>query len=70
MAKRRALGDDAEAIASKATLLRLANSCARLATRGSTVTPIAHDLDAADYQTMAEVLHGMAAMIPDSTDGR
>lgn len=64
MAKNRSPADDAAAVTSKATLIRLANSCARLATRGSTVTPIAHDLDATDYQTISEILRSMAAMIP------
>lgn len=60
MAKGRLSADDMEDAASKWTLVRLANSCARLATRGNTVTPIGHDLDAADYQMMAEILQKLA----------
>lgn len=60
MAKGRPSVDDQDKATSKATLVRLANSCARLATRGNTVTSIAHDLDAADYQTIAEILRKMA----------
>lgn len=63
--KDRSATEEAETLASKATLVRLANSCARLATRGSTVTPIAYDLDAVDYKTISEVLRSLAAMIRD-----
>lgn len=65
MSKHRSSAAEVEDVANKATLIRLANSCARLAARGNTVTPIAHELDAADYQTIAGVLRGMAAMIPE-----
>ena len=55
---------DRQEVASKATLMRLANSCTRLASRGNARTPILHDLDASDYQTIADILRSMAAMIP------
>ena len=50
---------------SKATLIRLANSCARAATRGSEGTAVAHDLDAQDFKIIADILMGLAAEIPD-----
>ena len=46
-----------------ATLVRLANSCERAATRGKTVTPMAADLNEEDYSAIADILHKMAATI-------
>ena len=46
------------------TLIRLANSCERAAARGEVVMPIANDLDAKDFRTIAEILRGFAAEIP------
>ncbi len=49
---------------SRATLVRLANSCARLASRGTLTTSTPQDIDAADYRIIAEVLRAAAEATP------
>jgi hypothetical protein len=66
MAKQASTINQQKAVASRATLIRLANSCTRLASRGNTKTPVPPDLDASDYQMIAEILRGMAAVIAES----
>ena len=50
---------DAERKFARDNLMRLANSCDRAATRGKTVTPIAHDLSEQDFRDIAEILRGL-----------
>ena len=55
----------ADAHVAKATLLRLSKSCERIASRGASVTPIAHDLDKEDYRAIARILSDLASELPD-----
>lgn len=57
--------DDMEGRVAYETLARLANSCEREAARGKPVVPMASDLNAEDFRTMAAILRRLAKTIGD-----